>query len=69
MKPFLLLATRAEDLAADDEYAQFLSCGGLDERDLERRRIERDPLGEVDLDRYSGVILGGSPYTITDPEN
>ena len=69
MKPFLLLATRAEDLAADDEYAEFLSCGGLDERDLERRRIERDPLGEVDLDRYSGLILGGSPYTITEPES
>ena len=66
MKPFLLLATRAEDLAADDEYAEFLRCGGLNERDLERRRVERDPLGEVDLDRYSGVILGGSPYTISD---
>ena len=69
MKPFLLLATRAEDLAADDEYAEFLLCGGLAERDLERRRLERDPLGEVDLDRYSGLILGGSPYTITDPEH
>ena len=69
MKPFLLLATRAEDLAADDEYAAFLRFGGLDERDLERRRIERDPLGDLDLDRYSGVILGGSPYTITDPED
>jgi GMP synthase (glutamine-hydrolysing) len=69
VKPFLLLATRAEDLAADDEYAEFLRCGGLDEGDLERRRVERDPLGEVDLDQYSGVILGGSPYTITDPED
>ena len=69
MKPFLLLATRAEDLAADDEYDEFLSCGGLAERDLERRRIERDPLGQVDLNRYSGVILGGSPYTSTDPEH
>lgn len=68
MKPFLLLATRAEDMAADDEYAAFLRFGGLDERDLERRRVERDPLGEVDLDRYSGIILGGSPYTISDPE-
>ncbi len=69
MKPFLLLATRAEDLAADDEYAEFLRCGGLAEPELERRRLERDPLGAVDLDVYSGVILGGSPYTITDPEH
>jgi GMP synthase (glutamine-hydrolysing) len=69
VKPFLLLATRAEDLAADDEYAEFLRFGELDERDLERRRLESEPLGEIDLDRYSGVILGGSPYTITDPES
>jgi len=68
VKPFLLLATRAEDLAADDEYLEFLHSGELEERNLERRRLERDPLGEVDLDRYSGLILGGSPYTITEPE-
>ncbi len=69
MKPFLLLATRAEDQAANDEYDAFLRFGGLDERELERRRVERDPLGEVDLDRYSGIILGGSPYTISDPQH
>jgi GMP synthase (glutamine-hydrolysing) len=69
VKPFLLLATRAEDLAADDEYLEFMHSGELEERDLERRRLERDPLGEVDLDRYSGLILGGSPYTITEPEH
>ena len=69
MKPFLLLATRAEDRAADDEYDQFLRCGGLDERDLVRHRLERDPLGDIDLDQWSGIVLGGSPYTITDPEH
>ncbi len=68
MRPFLLLATRAEAQAADDEYAEFLRFGDLDESRLERRRLERDPLGEVDLDRYSGLILGGSPFTVTDPE-
>ena len=30
MRPFLLLATRAEDQAADDEYAAFLRFAGLD---------------------------------------
>lgn len=68
MKPFLLLATRAEAQAADDEYAAFLRFGGLDEPDLERRRLERAPLGDVDTGAYSGVILGGSPFTITDPD-
>lgn len=68
MRPFLLLATRAEDAAADEEYASFLRYGGLEPSGLERRRVEREPLGDVDLDAYSGLILGGSPFTISDEE-
>jgi GMP synthase (glutamine-hydrolysing) len=67
VKPFLFLATRAEAEAADDEYAAFLRCGGLGAHELERIRMEQRPLGAVDLDRYSGIILGGSPFTVTDP--
>ena len=68
MRPFLLLATRAEDEPADEEYAAFLRYGGLDESQLERRRLEREPMGDVDLDAYSGLILGGSPFTISEDE-
>lgn len=68
MRPFLLLATRAEDVAADEEYESFLRYGGLDESELERRRLEQGPLGDIDLDAYSGLILGGSPFTISDAE-
>jgi len=67
MKPFLFLAIRAEDAAADDEYAAVLRCSGLDERDLRRHRLERDELGTVDLDDWSGIILGGGPFNISDP--
>ena len=67
MKPFLLLATRAEDQAADDEYAAMLRWGGLAERDLHRVRLEAAPLPDVDLDDYAGVILGGGPYDSSDP--
>jgi len=67
VKPFLLLATRAEDRAADGEYAAFLRFGGLTEDQLVRVRLERDPLGAVDLDSYSGLITGGSPFTTSDP--
>ncbi len=66
MKPFLLLATRAEDVAADEEYEAFLACTGLRAVDLVRVRLERAPLGPVDLDGYSGVLLGGSPFTTSD---
>ena len=67
MKPFLLLATRAEDLAADDEYEAFLRFGGLQEGELRRIRLEQRPLGEVRLQDYSGLIMGGSPFNSSDP--
>ena len=59
MKPFLLLATRAEDAAADNEYESFLRFAGLAERDLRRTRLEARPLGDVDLGEWSGIFLGG----------
>ena len=67
MRPFLFLGTRAEDEAADGEYAAVLRYSGLDEDQLERRRLERDPLGAVDLASYSGIILGGGPFNVSDP--
>ena len=44
VKPFLLLAIRAEDAAADGEYESFLTFAGLAERDLRRVRLEQRPL-------------------------
>jgi GMP synthase (glutamine-hydrolysing) len=72
VKPFLLLATRAEDEAADDEYEAFLSFSGLAERELRRVRLERAPLrdlaGDLRLADWSGVVLGGSPFNWSDPD-
>lgn len=67
MKPFLLLASRAEDPAAKDEYEAYLRYGGLDASQLRRIRMEQEPLPEIALDDYSGVIVGGSPFTSSDP--
>lgn len=67
MKPFLLLATRAEDLPADEEYALFLRFTGLAEHQLVRRRLEAEPLGEIDLDDWSGIFVGGGPFNASDP--
>ena len=67
VKPFLLLATRAEDAAADNEYEAFLAYSGLDEARLVRHRLEHRPLGEIELDAWSGILLGGSPFNCTDP--
>jgi GMP synthase (glutamine-hydrolysing) len=68
VKPFLLLATRAEDVAADSEYAAFLTFSGLDTSQLHRLRLERRPLGELRLDDWSGILLGGGPFNASDAE-
>lgn len=67
MLPFLLLASRAEDAAAEDEYAAYLRYGGLEPHELHRIRLEAAPLPALDLSRFSGVIVGGSPFTSSDP--
>jgi GMP synthase (glutamine-hydrolysing) len=68
VKPFLLLAIRAEDAAADNEYESFLACTGLGERDLRRHRLEQRALGNLDLRDWSGIFLGGGPFNSSDRE-
>jgi len=65
--PFLLLSIRAEDEAAEDEFAAMLRFGGLDERSLRRIRLDRQAITGLDLDDWSGIILGGGPYNFSDP--
>jgi GMP synthase (glutamine-hydrolysing) len=68
VKPFLLLAIRADDAAADNEYASFLTFAGLAENELRRIRLEQRALGDVDLRDWSGILVGGGPFNFTDPE-
>jgi len=65
--PFLFLGIRAENPAAADEYEAFLRATDLTEKQLHRVRLEAAPLGAVDLDAYSGVILGGGSFCVSDP--
>jgi GMP synthase (glutamine-hydrolysing) len=69
VKPFLFLGTRAEDDVARQEYDAVLAGCGLRADELVRVRLEAGPLGEVDLDDWSGIILGGGPYNMSDPED
>jgi len=68
VRPFLLLSSRAEDLAADEEYAAFLRCTGLPEEGLHRVRMEAAPLPELDLGDWAGIFIGGGPFNSSDPE-
>ena len=67
MKPFLLLATRAEDDVADEEYETICRFSRLQEGEVHRVRLEAGPMPPIELDRYSGVIIGGSPFNSSDP--
>lgn len=67
MNPFVLLATRAEDVPADEEYGLFLRYAGLTEDQLIRVRLEADSMPHFDLDELSGIFVGGGPFNASDP--
>ena len=67
MRPFLLLSSRAEDVAAEGEYAAFLRFSGLPPERLRRIRMEAGPLPDLRLDDYAGVFVGGGPFNSSDP--
>ena len=64
----MLLATRAEDGPADEEYALFLRYTGLSENELIRVRLESAPMPALDLDELSGIFVGGGPFNASDAD-
>ncbi len=67
MKPFLILQLRPETEAADDEFGAFLKFGELQEDEVHRIRLDLEKLPQdLDLDSYSGVIVGGGPGCVSD---
>ncbi len=69
MRPFLLLSTRADTRAAQGEYEAFRRFGGLRPEELHQVRLERGPMPALDLDDWSGVVVGGSPFCTSDPDD
>lgn len=67
MKPFVLLQTRPEDAAVDNEYESFMKFSGLTSDQLRRYRIHEGVMPRLKLDNYSGIFIGGGPYCVTDP--
>jgi len=69
MKPFLILQLRPEEEASDDEFRALLAKSGLEESRTRRIRLEREELPEIDLSSYAGIIVGGGPGCVSDPEH
>lgn len=64
---FVLLASRSDDEVADAEYEAFVDFMGIPAHRLRRIRLEAGPLPALDLDSIAGIIVGGSPFTSSDP--
>ncbi|SDI71791.1 glutamine amidotransferase [Aliiruegeria lutimaris] len=69
MKPFLILQLRPEPEASDNEFDAFLEKGGMRLEETRRIRLEREEIpADLDLTDYAGVIVGGGPGCVSDPD-
>lgn len=67
MRPFLVVSIRGEAAAADDELDTVVRFTGLGDSDLHPVNVHASDLPEVDVEDYSGVIVGGGPWNAGDP--
>ena len=68
-KLFLILQLRPEDDVSDNELAAILKYSGLEENDIHRIRLEKEGIPQgLSLDEYCAVIVGGSPFDLSTPE-
>jgi GMP synthase (glutamine-hydrolysing) len=67
-KSFLIIQIRPEDETSDSEFEAIKRHGGLEDREVQRARIERDGLPSINLDDYAAIIVGGSPFDVSTPE-
>ncbi len=68
MQPFLLVSTRPEDEAAEAEHRSFQRAARLGEDDLRQVRLDLGGLPDIDVRAFSGIIVAGSPYGTTTPD-
>lgn len=69
-RPVLILQLRPEDATSDSEYACILKYGGLRAEGTRRIRIEQFGIPDsLELDDYAAIIVGGSPFDISTPED
>ncbi len=68
-KPFLVIQLRPEDEAADNEFQAIVRYSGLRKDEVVRERVEHTSLPEIELTDYSAIIVGGSPFDMSTPEN
>lgn len=68
-KRFLMLTTRMNEDVARSERQALLRFTGLTEDELKHVRLEREPFPDVDYDEWDGIILCGSHFDVSAPED
>jgi len=67
-KKILVLQFRPEDRASDQEFEEVvLNLSGLREDEVERVKLEKGEMPEINLDDYAGVLSLGGPYDASKP--
>jgi len=67
-RPFLFLSARPEAEAVGPEYEAVRRAMGLDAGRLEHLRLDVEPLSQLVLGDFAGIVVGGSPFNVTTPE-
>jgi GMP synthase (glutamine-hydrolysing) len=68
LKKFLILQLRPENEASDSEFEAILRFGGLSHEEVHRIRVEQGNVEDINIDNYSAIIAGGSPFDVSIPE-
>jgi GMP synthase (glutamine-hydrolysing) len=66
--PLVYLCVRPEAEAARAESASFRAEAQLDQEQLEMLDLTREPLPADAFERWSGFLVGGSPFNVSDRE-
>ena len=69
MKKVLIIQLRPEDKASESEFQAILRAGKLKVHEVKRWRAEQRSMKGINLADYKAVIVGGSPFDVTAPEN
>ncbi|GAA1930296.1 glutamine amidotransferase [Microbacterium aoyamense] len=67
--PLLYVCVRPQQGAAAAEYESFRAATHLDAASIAQLDLVRASLPDDVFDRYSGFVVGGSPFNVTDPES
>ncbi len=69
MKKILILQMRPEDETAQSEFEAIIRAGQINKAQVDRIRVERLEVEEINLDKFSAIIAGGSPFDVSLPIN